>query len=205
MAKRKVQSTMDELTPKQRVFVTEYIADGNGTRAATEAGYAHPQIAASKLLARDIIKTALAEEMKPILVPKRLTAKRLARQLSNYVFRSIKDFCDDDGYLITKVKDLPDEVAQCVESWEVEVLEEWDPDTRQRVEVGKRVKVKLVSKSKMQEIAMKYLKMLGPEVQQQTNLNINIGDVLWGEAQAPVVDSLSDKLKVLGVSPNGQE
>lgn len=197
MAKRKKTSVLDSLTQKERIFVHEYAADGNGTRAATEAGYGTPQSMASRMLNKPKIKAALKEVMEPVLKESRLTVERLANQLANYVYRTIKDFVDESGCLITRVSELPDEVAQCVEGWEVEEIWGYSREEKTREQIGQKIKVKLVSKARMQELAMKYTKMVGPDINinQQNNTQINIGDALWAEAQEPVVDVVAKKLE----------
>lgn len=49
------------LTTRERLFVTYYLgkAEGNGTLAATMAGYGNPAVAASRLIRRDKIRRAI--------------------------------------------------------------------------------------------------------------------------------------------------
>lgn len=200
MAKKKQISALDKLNPRERIFVTEYAADGNASRAAEEAGYSFGGAAGAKLVKRPAIQAALKEVLQPILKKNELTVERLAEQLANYNFRSIKDFVDDKGYLITKVSDLPDLAAQCIESWEVEEIWEYNSEEHQREVVGQKVKVKLVSKAKMQELAMRYMKMVGAETvinQDNRQQTVNIGNVLWEQAQQPIENVVEAKLKEL--------
>ena len=46
LGNRTEQKIFVALTDKQRMFVTEYAVDLNATRAAREAGYRHPNVAA---------------------------------------------------------------------------------------------------------------------------------------------------------------
>lgn len=196
MAKKKQVKALDLLTPREQIFVTEYAKDSNATRAARVAGYGTPQPASQKILARPKVKAALKELLSPILKKNELTVERLAEQLANYNFRTIKDFVDNRGYLITKVSELPDVAAQCIESWEVEEIWEYNSEEHQREVVGQKVKVKLVSKAKMQELAMRYMKMVGAETNVTVNDNrqVNIGEVLWGQLQQPVDNIIEPKL-----------
>ena len=54
------------LTPKEQRFVDEHLVDGNGTRAATAAGYSEKTAAstASRLLRKANIKAAIAKALK---------------------------------------------------------------------------------------------------------------------------------------------
>ena len=49
------------MTPKQTVFLHEYLRDLNATRAARDAGFAHPNVQGSQILAKPHIKKRLAE------------------------------------------------------------------------------------------------------------------------------------------------
>ena len=49
------------MTPKQKIFIREYLLDFNATRAAKEAGFSHPNVQGSQLLAKPHIKKRLAE------------------------------------------------------------------------------------------------------------------------------------------------
>ena len=49
------------MTPKQNIFVHEYLRDLNATRAARDAGFAHPNVQGSQVLAKPHIKKRLAE------------------------------------------------------------------------------------------------------------------------------------------------
>jgi phage terminase small subunit len=44
------------MTPKQELFAVEYLKDLNASQAAGRAGYAHPQVQGSQLLAHPAIK-----------------------------------------------------------------------------------------------------------------------------------------------------
>jgi hypothetical protein len=50
------------LTPQERKLAAVYAGTGDGTYAATKAGYAHPTVAASKALARPAVQAAIREE-----------------------------------------------------------------------------------------------------------------------------------------------
>jgi phage terminase small subunit len=55
---------MKNLTPKQKVFIAEYLVDLNATRAYRSAGYAAPnaKVGASKLLTNANVSAAIAEK-----------------------------------------------------------------------------------------------------------------------------------------------
>ena len=49
------------MTPKQTIFVHEYLRDLNATRAARDASFTHPNVQGSQILAKPHIKKRLAE------------------------------------------------------------------------------------------------------------------------------------------------
>ena len=49
------------MTPRQNLFVSEYLLDLNATRAARDAGFAHPNVQGSQLLNKSHNKKCLAQ------------------------------------------------------------------------------------------------------------------------------------------------
>lgn len=154
------------LSDKQAVFVMEYIGDLDATRAAKEAGYKQPQSTGSKLLRNDKVNRAIQEVVGPKLVATELNSENILKQLSNFLFRDIVDFVDDNGYLKCDIKAIPEEARQCIDSFETQ--DEWDEDGNV---CGQKVKVKLVGKGPMLELAMKYAKLVGST----TQVNVGVG------------------------------
>jgi hypothetical protein len=179
------------LTDKQRVFVLEYAAELNSTRAAREAGYRNPNVMGAKLLKAPKIQRAIRALLKPKLDEIGLTVENVLRQLSRFLFRNIAPFCDADGYLACSPKDLPDDIQQCIDSWEVERDYHKDGEL-----LSEKIRVHCVSKVGALTLAMKYLKLLPPN---QTNSQVNVNGFDWkafyAEAQEPVVDTIDLRLK----------
>ena len=90
---------MDDLTPKQKLFVAHYLACHNGTEAAIKAGYSEKTAAviASQNLTKLNIRTAIDEGMRQIM-PAAEVVSRLADQARS----SLRPFVrrDRDGDLI---------------------------------------------------------------------------------------------------------
>jgi hypothetical protein len=188
---RAEQKLFAKLTDKQRVFALEYAADLSPTRAAREAGYSHPNVAGAKLLNDPKVIAAIRALVKPRLDETRLTAENILQQLSRFLFRNIAPFCDADGYLACSPKDLPDDIQQCIDSWEVERDYHKDGEL-----LSEKIRVRCVSKVGALTLAMKYLKLLAPK---QTNSQVNVNGFDWkafyAEAQEPVVDTIDLRLK----------
>ena len=102
------------LTARQRRFVDEYLVDLNATQAAVRAGYA-PSGArqhASRLLAREIVKKAVADAMKRRQERVELTADEVIGDL-----RELRDICmgRKPVKIMTIVKNAREGTAEPVE------------------------------------------------------------------------------------------
>ena len=51
------------LTPKRERFIVEYLSDLNATKAAERAGYKHPNVQGSQLLAMPIVSEHIQSEL----------------------------------------------------------------------------------------------------------------------------------------------
>jgi hypothetical protein len=178
------QTHLEQLSPRMQVFVMEYAADGNATRAAREAGYKGSNLdsLACGLLKKAHVREALTEVMKPVLDGALLTVENIAQQLSNFLFRNLIPFLDDEGYLNCSLRELPESIQQAIESWEAD--SEYDPETGELT--GQKIKVKLVSKAKALELAMKYRQMILPATVnvQQNNINGVDAEEFWRQFNA---------------------
>jgi phage terminase small subunit len=109
-------SGADGLSPKQRIFVQEYIIDLNATQAAIRAGYSENSAKeiGCQLLTKLNIKAAVQEAMD--LRSKRLeiTADRVLAEIGKLAFSNTQDLYDEDGNLIP-IQDLPKDVAATIQ------------------------------------------------------------------------------------------
>lgn len=76
------------ISPKQRIFVEEYLLDKNGARAARAAGYSHKTAreAACELLAKPHIRELVNEGLKAQAESAEISAERLIRRISDFAF-----------------------------------------------------------------------------------------------------------------------
>lgn len=91
------------LTPKQRLFVREYLVDLNATQAAIRAGFS-PEWASrygSQLLGKTRIKKAVREAQEVRAARVDLTADQVVRELALVAFSTILDYTveEDSGRL----------------------------------------------------------------------------------------------------------
>jgi phage terminase small subunit len=78
------------LNKKQRVFVEYYLRDWNATKAARLAGYAHPNVQATRLLANIGISEEIQRRLDEII----METDEIQRRYSDIARADISDFMD---------------------------------------------------------------------------------------------------------------
>lgn len=153
------------LTPRQRLFVTEYMTDRNATRrnatqAAIRAGYskASARQAGSALLSKPAIAAEIARLEADHLAHMRatfdLSRDRVLRQIAIGAFADIRSLYDSDGNLIPPHK-LTSEQAAMIEG--IEHTPFFEGHGQERRQVGWTVKYKLAKRQPYVDMAMKHL------------------------------------------------
>ncbi len=113
----------DDLSPltfRQRLFVEEYMRDGNATQAAIRAGY-NPKTAksiASENLTKPDIVEAVNAAVDARVLRTRVCADAVIEKAMAIVCFDIRVLFDDNGHL-RSVKDLPEEAAQVLAGMDV--------------------------------------------------------------------------------------
>jgi phage terminase small subunit len=110
---------MAKLTPKQRLFVKEYLVDLNATQAAIRAGYSAKNAGkiGPELIGKTRIKEAIQVEMDARAKRTEITADRVLKELAKIGFADIKDFLayrtektvtgyDDNGHPIAEYANI---------------------------------------------------------------------------------------------------
>ena len=149
-SKPKVNTGLDltsKLTPKQELFVREYLVDRNATQAAIRAGYseksAHDQ--GSRLLKHVEVQAALRARGAEALARLEVTEERTMQELAAVAFSNIKDYLkwDKDGDLVVKDSaDIPDALAAAIESVEEQVIESKNKDgSRSYIRTKRKIKL----------------------------------------------------------------
>lgn len=95
------------LEPRQRLFVTEYLKDFNGTQAAIRAGYSEKtaQEQSSRLLSKVIIKEEIARRQEIIQKSSNITRQYIQEEILNLIQDSYNDE-KTDRQTITKCLDM---------------------------------------------------------------------------------------------------
>jgi phage terminase small subunit len=109
------------LNPRQLRFVREYASTGNATQSAISAGY-RPDTAGQmgyQLLQMPRIREAADEERARIRAQAfAITPESIIQQLARMAFFDPRALVDEDGKPIP-IKDLPDEIAACIQAIDV--------------------------------------------------------------------------------------
>lgn len=111
---------MADLTPKQALFVKEYLIDLNGTQAAIRCGYSPKtaRVQGAKLLTLPAIRAAVSDGKARQLDKAELTAARVLEELRRLAFADPRALFDQDGNL-RPIQTLDDEAAATIASFEV--------------------------------------------------------------------------------------
>jgi phage terminase small subunit len=184
---------VDQLTEMQRLFVAEYAISMDRYDALVKAGYKGNKnvLAArgSKLLSDPKIQAAL-NEIGTRLDAAYLTVDNLATQLARAIYRDVTTYLDAEGYLNCSIGDLPVDIRQTIEGFDVE--NEYDFETGELKE--QRVKLRFIPKIKAIELAMKWRKMLQPDNQINLQANVNF-DLSKLYEEPPKVNPVEQRIK----------
>ncbi|MCG5235297.1 terminase small subunit [Xanthobacter oligotrophicus] len=149
------------MTPKQRVFVREYLIDLNGTQAAIRAGYS-PRTAV-KIGSENLLKPDIAREIQRAMDERSartgVTAERVLQELARIAFLDIRKAFNPDGSM-KPLDQLDDETAAAIAG--LEVYEELDPDGV--VVVGRVKKLKLSDKIGALQLLARHLGLLNDKL-----------------------------------------
>jgi phage terminase small subunit len=143
---------MRPLTPKQQMFIKEYLIDLNGSKAAVRAGYS-PKTAefqASRLLSKAKVSEAVKLAMDARSAKTEITAERVLRELGRVAFgdqRAVMSWGPDGVKLRPSNALTDDEAAMVSEVSETETLN------------GGSLKLKTHDKIKALELIGKHLGM----------------------------------------------
>lgn len=158
----------DEINPRWALFIAEYLVDFDGMRAAIAAGYDKKgaSVRAHNLLKTPIIQRIIKRFREEDLLRVELTREEVLSQLLYCVTRSGEDFVDEDGRILSNIRDLPRRVLNSIDGIEQTVTV--TPEGDERV----RTKLKLVPKAEALNMAMKHIGLYAPE---QKNVVVSAG------------------------------
>lgn len=117
-------ANMAKLTPKQEMFVREYLIDLNATQAAIRSGYSAKTAGwiGPQLLAKTHIAAAIQSQMDKRAAKIEITAERVLQEIAKMAFANMQDLYDERG-ILKPISELPREVAAAVQSVKVNLTE----------------------------------------------------------------------------------
>lgn len=128
-----------KLTPKQALFVAEYVKDFNGTQAAIRAGYSKKTAAeiASENLTKPHIAAAILEASKQHAEAVRLSAKEAWQELRCLAKSDIGEIFDFSGDVVRMkpANQIPEHARRAIKSMKTKRYTEGHGDDAKEVEV----------------------------------------------------------------------
>lgn len=119
-------------TPKERLFVEEYLIHGNAARAARRAGYAEKsaRFIGRDLLTKTHIREAIEAHRQEVASRFAVTAERVIEELSRVAYADPIQLLDEHGNYLPLDR-MPEEIRRAIASLDVDELTEDRGATRQ--------------------------------------------------------------------------
>jgi len=132
---------MPKLTPRQSMFVKEYLVDLNGTQAAIRAGYSKKtaQEQSARLLSNVIISEAVAAGIAKRAAKIEINADYVLRRLAEIDQMDVLDIMNDD-MSIKPVSEWPKVWRQYLSGFDVAEMFEGRGEDRDMVGILKKIK-----------------------------------------------------------------
>lgn len=147
---------MSTLTPKQELFVAEYLKDLNATQAAIRAGYAPDRARQTghELVTNSNIAEAVSARRATQLKRVEIDADFVLRELFKLANVDLATAYDESGKL-RPIHEIPEDVRKAISAVEVEELYEGQGDERRWI--GYTSKVKFWDKTRSLEMLGRHL------------------------------------------------
>lgn len=131
---------MSKLTPKQSLFVKEYLVDLNATQAAIRAGYSEKtaQVIGAENLSKPIIADAVKQLMEERGERTKITADRVLEEIEHMAMFDPADLIDIKSP--EEIRDLPEPIRRCITGWK------WDKQGRFMLTFDKRGSLEMLGR-----------------------------------------------------------
>lgn len=152
------------LSPRQKTFISAYLATNCATKAAIEAGYSAKSAAwqGNYLLKHPKVSKEINEKLKSSLEKYDITAERVLQEIAILAFSDVRKAYGENGSLLS-MKDMPENIARAVSGVDIDEL--FEGTGQDREQVGFTKKVRLWDKRAALELLAKYLKLLTDKVE----------------------------------------
>jgi phage terminase small subunit len=156
-----------KMTPKQAIFVAEYLIDGNATRAATAAGFAaaSAHVTGARLLKNTKVAAAIAEGHARRAEKLEITAERVLQELAKLAYFDPGKLYDEEGNRIPVAR--LDDITRAA----VAAVEDETTDGPGRVRTVAQ-KLKLADKGQNLERLGRYLKLFTDRIEHEGRLTL---------------------------------
>ncbi len=155
-----------DLTPKQALFVAEYIKDLNATQAAIRAGYSRDSASEQgyQLLQKTSVQSAIANAAAARKQRVQVDGDLVLRELLALATVDLAAAYDEQGNL-KPIHDIPPEVRKAIAG--VEVFEEFEGVGKDRHYVGQTKKLKLWDRPRSLEMLGRHLALFNDKTSVQ--------------------------------------
>ena len=146
----------NKLTPKQQLFIREYLVDKNATQAAIRAGYSAKTAneTGAENLAKPSIASEIARGLENQINTINMNADAVIREVSRLASYDPRKFFDDDGR-IKPISEIDDDTAAAIAGFET--VHKIVGDEKDGCVV--LTKVKMADKSRNLELMAKILRL----------------------------------------------
>jgi hypothetical protein len=181
-------ASLDGLTDKQKLFVTEYTKDCDGKRAAEACGYKNPSVISCQMLKHPKVSKAIGKILNGMVKTKELEREEILRQLYYCVTRDPLDLVDENGLFHTDLNNIPERMRACIDSFEIKQFTDYESG-----DITQEIKVRLVPKLGAIDLAMKHKGLFAP-TQNTTHVTFDFDALARGRANA-TEDSSTDPVE----------
>lgn len=159
---------MRKLSPKQKLFVSEYLVDLNATQAALRAKYAERTAYSQgqRLLKNVEIQKAIQKAMNNREERTEITQDRVLKEYARLAFLDPRKFFNENGNL-KNIVDLDDDTAACLAGMDVISSPTRDGETPEQIK-----KIKIVDKKGALDSVARHLGMFNKDKANSTTVVI---------------------------------
>lgn len=147
------------MTPKQSLFIKEYLIDLNATAAAARAGYKDANIG-RQLMTKNNVAVAIQEGMDKRAGKLEITADRVLQEIARLAYYDPRKFFDEDGR-IKPLSEIDDDTAMALGG--IETFHKIIGDDKDGIAVV--TKIKLADKGANLERLGRHLKLFTDKVE----------------------------------------
>ena len=156
------------MTPKQKLFIKEYLVDLNATRAAISAGYSAngASVAGVRMLANAKVKAEIEKALAKVCEKLEITVEKVLGELAKMGFSNMQDYIvvGEDGYAYSDLSKLTRDQAAAIQEITTDTYTERTGEGDE-TRVVKKCKFKLGDKRGSLELLGRYLKLFTDKVE----------------------------------------